>query len=442
MKRNIYLMYAIAFLQGMVFYGPVATLYRQACGVSVFQITVIESISLFLCILLEVAWGVAADRIGYKKTMVFCCVLYFLSKIVFWRASGFGGFLAERVMLSIVIAGLSGVDTSILYLSCQRQNKNYQNKAESSRGEGESGRNETESGWSEGEGSRNERENGGNEAESGQSENESSGNGIENSQQVFGMYNSLQMAGLLAASAVFSLFVGENYRLAGFLTALSYGGAAVLSLGLTEVSREGAERICFSRLKETLVCTLKDRRLLLFLLAVALLTETHQTVTVFLNQLQYEKCGLGNAAIGYIYIAATLLGMCGVYSARLTKKAGFKAAGLLFGGTAACSCAMLALSAKALPSVCAILVLRISNSLFQPFQTEIQNRLVHTEYRATALSIHAMLLDSVGVGTNLAFGALAEHSLTAAFWFGAGVCMTGAVMMGKLLFTPNQTWNN
>ncbi len=388
MKRNIYLMYAIAFLQGMVFYGPVATLYRQACGVSVFQITVIESISLFLCILLEVAWGVAADRIGYKKTMVFCCVLYFLSKIVFWRASGFGGFLAERVMLSVVIAGLSGVDMSILYLSCN------------------------------------------------------SGKETENSQQVFGMYNSLQMAGLLAASAVFSLFVGENYRLAGLLTAFSYGGAAVLSLGLTEVSREGAERICFGRLKETLVCTLQDRRLLLFLLAVALLTETHQTVTVFLNQLQYEKCGLGNAAIGYIYIAATLLGMCGVYSARLTKKAGFKAAGLLFGGTAACSCAMLALSAKALPSVCAILVLRISNSLFQPFQTEIQNRLVHTEYRATALSIHAMLLDSVGVGTNLAFGALAEHSLTAAFWFGAGVCMTGAVMMGKLLFTPNQTWNN
>ena len=86
MKRNLYLMYAIAFLQGMVFYGPVATLYRQAQGVSVFQITVIESISLILCILLEVVWGVAADKIGYKKTMVFCCALYFLSKIIFWRA--------------------------------------------------------------------------------------------------------------------------------------------------------------------------------------------------------------------------------------------------------------------------------------------------------------------------------------------------------------------
>ncbi len=123
MKRNIYLMYAIAFLQGMVFYGPVATLYRQAQGVSVFQITVIESISLILCILLEVVWGVVADRIGYKKTMIFCCVLYFISKIIFWRASGFAGFLTERILLSIVAAGMSGVDTSILYLSCKKEDR-------------------------------------------------------------------------------------------------------------------------------------------------------------------------------------------------------------------------------------------------------------------------------------------------------------------------------
>ena len=53
-KRNIRLMYAIALLQGMVFYGPIATLYRQAAGVSVFQVTLIESISLALALALEV----------------------------------------------------------------------------------------------------------------------------------------------------------------------------------------------------------------------------------------------------------------------------------------------------------------------------------------------------------------------------------------------------
>lgn len=65
LKKNIYLMYAISCLQGMVFYGPIATLYRQAQGVTVFEITLIESISLVLCLLLELPWGIIADRIGY-----------------------------------------------------------------------------------------------------------------------------------------------------------------------------------------------------------------------------------------------------------------------------------------------------------------------------------------------------------------------------------------
>ncbi len=57
-----------------------------------------------------------------------------------------------------------------------------------------------------------------------------------------------------------------------------------------------------------------------------------------------------------------------------------------------------------------------------------QNRKVHTEYRATALSIHAMILDSIGAGTNLVFGALAERNLAASFLFGAGICAAGWVI--------------
>lgn len=75
MKKNLYVMYALALLQGMVFYGPIATLYRQAQGVTVFEITVIESISLALGILLEIPWGMIADKIGYRKTMIFCSAL-------------------------------------------------------------------------------------------------------------------------------------------------------------------------------------------------------------------------------------------------------------------------------------------------------------------------------------------------------------------------------
>ena len=364
MKKNIYLMYAIALLQGMVFYGPVATLYRQAQDISVFQITLIESISLAIAIALEIPWGFVADRIGYRKTMSFCCVLYFISKIVFWQATTFGGFLLERIMLSVILAGFSGVDSSIIYLSCKG----------------------------------------------------------EDSQKAFGIYNSMGMAGLLTAAAVFSIAVKDNYPLAGFLTVISYGISAVLSFFLTEVKAAEVDQ----HKQESFTCLLKtvltDRCLLLFLIAIALLSETHQTITVFLNQLQYSRCGLGNTMIGFLYIVATILGLCGVYSSAVTGKIGMRFSVILFCGLNVISCMILAFSQSAVPSVIGILALRISNSLFQPFQAEIQNRQIKTENRATALSINAMFVDCIAIVTNLIFGALSERNLSLAFLFGSGIC--------------------
>jgi hypothetical protein len=107
-------MYAASLLQGMVFYGPIATLYRQARGISIFQISIIESVCLILAICLEIPWGIVADRIGYKRTLVICAFLGVLSKLIFWRADTFGMFLAERIVLAVVLAGTSGVDAAYL----------------------------------------------------------------------------------------------------------------------------------------------------------------------------------------------------------------------------------------------------------------------------------------------------------------------------------------
>ena len=87
-RKNICLMYAIALLQGMVFYGPVATLYRQASGISVFQITLIESISYILCILFELPWGFVADRIGYKKRCASAAAYILFQSWSFGRLTG------------------------------------------------------------------------------------------------------------------------------------------------------------------------------------------------------------------------------------------------------------------------------------------------------------------------------------------------------------------
>lgn len=360
-------MYAIVLLQGMVFYGPIATLYRQANGLSIFQITLIESISYLLCILFEIPWGIIADTIGYRKTMCFCCSLYFISKLVFWGADSFWGFLLERIMLSIVIAGLSGVDTSILYLSC--------NKGES--------------------------------------------------QKVFGIYNSLSIIGLLFASLVFSAFVGNNYAVSAVLTVISYGLGAILSFFLEEVKSEEKRTVRLSEITEVFIQIVKNRRLIIFLISVAFMSQTHQTITVFLNQIQYEKCGLSASSIGFIYIVITLAGLLGVFSDKTTRKLGIKRMGTSLYFIAILSCAALAFSNNVSSSVLGVLSLNVINGFYQPYQMELQNKQVLSENRATELSVYAMIIDGMSAGSSVLFGTFANAALETAFLFGAGLCFAG-----------------
>jgi len=366
-------MYAIAFLQGMVFYGPIATLYRLSAGITAFQITIIESISLALCILLELPWGFIADRIGYRKTMLFCCSLYFISKVVFWKAQDFNAFLAERILLSVVVSGLSGVDSSILYLSCDE----------------------------------------------------------EKSQKVFGIYNGLQASGLLFASAVYSLLIKDNYRLAGKLTVYSYGIAAILALFLIEAKRNPLDKqneklSDFIRLLKQII---KRKYYILFLLGVALLNETHQTITVFFNQLQYVKCGLTDSAIGYLYIGVTVAGLSGALSEKLTRMLGAMKLTFILFVMAVTACTILGVTANACLSAASIVILRVSFSLFQPLQLELQNQHVISENRASELSINSVIMSSVGIATNLIFGKLADVNLALPMFSGAIMCFAGLLML-------------
>ena len=286
-------------------------------------------------------------------------------------------------MLSVVTAGISGVDASILYLSSEK------------------------------------------------------GTG----QTVFGIYAGMQMAGLLAASCIFAVFVGDDYSLAGLLTVFSYGLGAILSCGLVEVKKkeeaetEGVEpegkKTAGRAFRSSLGMTLGNKSFLLFLIASALLSETHQTITVFLNQLQYEKCGLSSSAIGYLYLLAVAIGMTGRYSRCITRKAGINGSLMLFGGTAVASCLILAVSARVLPSAFGILLLRMSNTFFVPFQMELQNRQIRAADRATVLSAHAIVMDGVAVVTNLAFGFFAERGLPTAFLFGAGSCLVSLALFQR-----------
>ena len=366
-KRNIGILYSISFLQGMVFYSSVSTLYRQAAGITLFQLSVIEGISLVLTIVLELPWGILADYIGYRRTMISCSFLFFLSKLVFWQADSFLDFLSERILISITIAGLSGVDSSILYLSVPREEVH----------------------------------------------------------RAFSIYGNLSEAGLLCSAAIYAGWMKNQYRLAGGWTVLVYGVADLLSLGIQDVRLGEQEK----RNEKSFVFLdafrqlLKNKMLELFLIAVALFQESHHMIVIFLNQLQYIKCGADNSTVTYLSMLVTFCGLAGGRSYRMTQKLGEKNSFLFLFACSSLCCVLLAVTDGLFLSVICILLFHICNALLQPLQSAVQNRGIVSKQRATLLSVNAVFMDGTMALTDLAFGRVAEIGLSYGMLLGAVFCI-------------------
>ena len=363
-------MYAIAFLQGMVFYAPVASLYRQARGMSLGQIALLESISFLIQLAMELPWGVAADRIGYKKTMFAGCAIFALSKLAFWRADSFVDFFWERVLLSAAIAALSGVDDSILYLSCPDRD----------------------------------------------------------SQKVFGRYGAFSTAGLLASAGAFSLWMAENYALAALATLIAYALAAVLALFLAEVrppemKRREPARAFFRLLQGTL----RQRRFLLLVVCWALYGQALSSVCTWLSQNQYLRCGMSGRAMGFVFILVSVASMAGVFSQPVTDRVGRSRAipGTL--ALAGLACLALVFTRSAALSAGCILFLEGSFALVSPLASQVWNRQVTSADRATQLSVYAVLDEAVAAGGSLVIGRVADASLDGAFGLCAAACLACAL---------------
>lgn len=365
-QRSIVLFYAIYFLQGLCFYGPIATLYRQSAGLTLLDITVLESIAMALMLLLEIPWGYVADRLGHRKTIVLCMLLLALSKVIFWRAETFYGFLAERLVLAVALSGLSGCDSAYLYACTEEKD----------------------------------------------------------AQRTFGVWNGWQTAGCLAAGLTSSLLLGENYRLAALFTVVSYTLAAALTFALAEPGRPKTARER-PRMRDALRGSL---RLAPFLLGAGLLAETAQFVTVFLNQVQYRRAGIPVRWFGVLYAAVTLVSLLGAKSHRWTGRLGVRRGGVVLFAAGGAACVWMALFPLPGLSAVGVAVLKLSASLFLPLSLAEQNRCAAGVGVATQLSCNAMVLDLVSLGLNPAFGRAADLGTDKALLLGALACAAGAAL--------------
>ncbi|MBR2788953.1 MAG: MFS transporter, partial [Erysipelotrichaceae bacterium] len=350
-RRNIPIMFLICFLQGMVFYAFVATIYRTTYGITLFEISLIEGINYALTIALEIPWGILADRIGYKKTMIICEFLYFISKIMFYKANGFFLFLLERIVLAFAFAGLSGVDSSIIYLSDP-----------------------------------------------------------ENDHRNFGFYSSCGTAGMLLASFVFAVYIKDDLRLSAWLTIFPYGLSFLLTLLLKEVrntEEKKTERNVFSLLKEVF----RNRKMLRLLIATALMSETTHLLAVFLNQEKFLEVGLTLSQISYVGILTSLLDMSSAVSKKASDLLGRNRLAIFILLLEILSALLIAFSHNVLTVIVSFCMIDILFGFFMPISSSIQHENISSSDRASMISGNSMLIDMICVFVITVCGKIADYDL-------------------------------
>ena len=85
-KINIDRLDMVSFLNGLVFYAPVALLVRTNAGVTMTQFFVLQAILSLTVFLFEVPTGMVTDRIGYKNTLILAQSVQFLAKLLLLAA--------------------------------------------------------------------------------------------------------------------------------------------------------------------------------------------------------------------------------------------------------------------------------------------------------------------------------------------------------------------
>lgn len=354
-------MYMIIFLQGFVFYGPLATIYRQARGLSMYDIFFIESISLILMILFEIPWGWFADRFGYKKTLVISQFIFFLSKIIFFKAYSFNMFLLERVFLSLAVSGISGCDYALIYLSVDE----------------------------------------------------------EEAEKVFGRYSAFSTSGFLIASLMSSIIVKYSMDSTAFLTIIPYGIATIVTLFIKEVEYKEEK----PKLRESLKTAFKNKQIIILVVSTALISEVAQAISVFLNQLQYSRTGIDIKYFGILMIFIQIVRLSSAKTYSVTNRFGKNNSINVLYIVITISCCILVFTVSPVLSVLCIIFICGSMALIQPILLNMQNKVINTGDRATILSIYAMITDLVAAFINPIIGKTADISVSAAFKTCVVVCI-------------------
>lgn len=111
----------MAFMNGLVFFAPVALLIRTKAGLSLEQFFILQAILSIVIFVFEIPTGKLTDKIGYKKTLVLSeCSLLFARLLMYaaFITGNFAVFVAEAFLEGVSVCFSSGTISAYLYLQC------------------------------------------------------------------------------------------------------------------------------------------------------------------------------------------------------------------------------------------------------------------------------------------------------------------------------------
>ncbi|MCR1950845.1 MFS transporter [Clostridium sp. DSM 100503] len=379
-KRNIYLMNLIVFLQGFVFYAPIATVLRENRGLSLSQIFLIESISMVLIVVLEIPWGIFADKFGYKNTLIISNFIFFISKIIFFKANSFVMFLFERVLLSISISGLSGCDYSLIYLSI---------------------------------------------------------NDEENSEKIFARYEWFSTIGFLIGSIISTYIVNISMDLAAYYTIIPYGVAFLMSLFIVDIKTEIVKK---ESIKDNFKFVISNKSMIIFIVGTSLISEVVQSITVFLNQGQYIKSGMDIKYFGVLLVAIQVMKLISVKSYKLSNILGQKKSIVFLIIVILVNSFILIIVDSPVLSFLCIALIAISMAVMEPMIIDIKNKSIISKNRATILSIYSMIGSIISASINPVIGFASNSSLENGLTICSLIAMTSIVLVGYYIKTQDNEY--
>ena len=119
MNKNIQF-HIMSFCNSLVFFAPVAILLRTTKGVTVSQFFLLQALLSVMIFVFEIPTGILADKIGYKKAMLFSQITLFIARFMFLAADHIIYFVIEAVIEAFSCCFLSGTTDAYLYERCKQ----------------------------------------------------------------------------------------------------------------------------------------------------------------------------------------------------------------------------------------------------------------------------------------------------------------------------------